>query len=246
MSRTILTAVFITVLSGCGLLPQTGTPSVALQIADAMSIPAYDMSRTEHEETFAVTGSRGRNLDHTVSGVTQLIASGDPTMLLLSGLTPGSPAARIQIAAWVPESLASTPRKAVAVASQAYIEARADVYSKDEHGREKLLSTKVRHVLGQPYGEGGLVQTYAQLFDLIADHSPSLAAAPSFIPENGKVYGPIFLDAWGTPANAEDIRLITEMSKALPSWFYIYNPGLQGVSARSILNQGQKLLFVEP
>lgn len=84
MSRTILIAVFISVLSGCGLLPRTGTPSVALQIADAMSIPAYDMSRTEHEETFAVTGSSGRNLDHSVSGAAQLIASGDPTMLLLS------------------------------------------------------------------------------------------------------------------------------------------------------------------
>ena len=122
----------------------------------------------------------------------------------------------------------------------------AHEYSKDEPGREKLLSTKVRHVLGQPFGEGGLVQTYAQLYDLIADHSPSLAPVPSFMPETGMAYGPIFLDAWGTPANAEDIRLITEMSKALPSWFYIYNPGLQGVSARSILNQGQKLLFVEP
>jgi hypothetical protein len=219
---------------------------VALQIADAMSIPANDMSRTEYEETFALTGFRVRNLDHSVSAVTQLIASGDPTMLLLSGLTPGSPAARIQIAAWVPESLASTPEKAVAVASQAYIEARADVYGKDEHGREKLLSTKVRHVLGQPFGEGGLVQTYAQLYDLIADHSPSLVGAPSFMPGTDKAYGPIFLDAWGTPANAEDIRLITEMSRALPSWFYIYNPGLSGVSTRSILNQGQKLLFVEP
>lgn len=246
MSRTILTAVFITVLSGCGLLPRTGTPSMALQIADAMSIPANDMSRTEYEETFAVTGFRGRNLDHSVSGVTQLIASGDPTMLLLSGLTPGSPAARIQIAAWVPESLASTPEKAVAVASRAYIEARADVYGKDENGREKLLSTKVKHVLGQPFGEGGLVQTYAQLFDLLADHSPSLVGGPSFTQENAKVYGPIFLDAWGTPANAEDIGLITEMSKALPSWFYIYNPGLPGVAAQSILNRGQKYLFVEP
>jgi hypothetical protein len=246
MSRTILIAVFISVLSGCGLLPRTGTPSLALQIADAMSIPADDISRAKYEENFALTGSRGRNLDHSVSGAVQLIASGDPTMLLLSGLTPGSPAARIQIAAWVPESLASAPEKAVAVASQAYIKARADVYGKDEHGREKLLSTKVRHVLGQPFGEGGLVQTYAQLFDLIADHSPSLVGAPSFMPENGKAYGPIFLDAWGTPANAEDIRLITEMSKALPSWFYIYNPGLPGGSTRSILNQGQKLLFVEP
>ncbi|MFP5421966.1 MAG: hypothetical protein ACLGID_10960 [Gammaproteobacteria bacterium] len=246
MSRTILITLFISALSGCGLLPRTGTPSLALQIADAMSIPAHDMSRVEYDETVAVTGSSGRNLDHSVNGAAQLIASGDPTMLLLSGLTPGSPAARIQIAAWVPESLASTPEKAVGVASRAYIEARADVYGKDENGREKLLSTKVKHVLGQPFGEGGLVQTYAQLFDLIADHSPSLVGAPAFMPENAKAYGPIFLDAWGAPANAEDIRLITEMSKALPSWFYIYNPGLPGVAARSILNQGQKLLFVEP
>ncbi|WP_138943104.1 hypothetical protein [Pseudomonas sp. S9] len=246
MSRTILITLFISVLSGCGLLPRTGTSSLALQIADAMSIPAHDISRAEYEETFALTGSRGRNLDHSLSGAAQLIASGDPTMLLLSGLTPGSPAARIQIAAWVPESLASTPEKAVAVASKAYIEARADVYGKDEHGREKLLSTKVRHVLGQPFGEGGLVQTYAQLFDLITDHSPNLAQAPSFMKGEGNVYGPIFLDAWGAPANADDIVLITKFSEQLPAWFFIYNPGLPGVSARSILNRGQKQLFVEP
>lgn len=246
MSRTILIAVFITVLSGCGLLPRTTPPSLALQIADAMSIPAYDISRAEYDESFAVTGSSGRNLDNSVNGAVQLIASGDPTMLLLNGLTPGSPAARIQIAAWVPENLASTPEKAVAVASRAYIEARADVYGKGEKDPQKQLPTQVRHVLGQPFGEGGLVQTYSQLFDLIADHSPNLVGVPSFMQENGKVYGPIFLDAWGTPAIAEDIRLITEMSKMLPSWFYIYNPGLPGVAAQSILNRGQKHLFVEP
>lgn len=121
MSRTILIAVFITVLSGCGLLPRTTPPSLALQIADAMSIPAYDISRAEYDESFAVTGSSGRNLDNSVNGAVQLIASGDPTMLLLNGLTPGSPAARIQIAAWVPENLASTPEKAVAEIGRAHV-----------------------------------------------------------------------------------------------------------------------------
>ncbi|WP_286978849.1 hypothetical protein [Pseudomonas sp.] len=83
------------------------------------------------------------------------------------------------------------------VASQAYIKARADVYGKDVNGQQKLLSTEVNHLLGQSFGEDGLVQTYAQLLGLIADHSPSLAAAPSFMPARGNVYGPIFLNAWG-------------------------------------------------
>lgn len=32
-------------MSGCGLLPRTGTPSEALLIADAMSIPATDIPK---------------------------------------------------------------------------------------------------------------------------------------------------------------------------------------------------------
>lgn len=246
MSRTIFITVLISLLSGCGLLPRTGAPSLALQIADAMSIPAYDVSRTKYDAAVETARAGGHNLDHSISGVTQLIASGDPTMLLLSGLTPGSPAARIQIAAWVPEALASTPEKAVEVASRAYIEARAAVYGKDEKDTAKLLSTEVRYVLGQPYGEGGLIQTYAQIFDLFAGHTPSLVTAPSFMQETGKAYGPVFLDTWGPPASAEDITLITEFSKQLPEWFFVYTPGLPGVTSLAILTQGQKQLFIEP
>lgn len=68
-------------------------------------------------------------------------------------------------------------------------------------------------MLGQPYGEAGLIQTYAQIFDLFAGHSPRLVTAPSFTQETGKAYGPVFLDTWGPPAYAEDITLITESSK---------------------------------
>jgi len=246
MSRTIFITVLISLLSGCGLLPRSGAPSLALQIADAMTIPAHDVSRAQYDEAVTTARTGGHKLDHSISGVTHLIASGDPTMLLLSGLTPGSPAARIQVAAWVPEGLASTPEKAVEVASRAYIEARAAVYGKDEKDRAKLLSTEVRYVLGQPYGEGGLVQTYAQIFDVFAGHTPSLAAAPSFMQDPGKAYGPVFLDTWGPPASAEAIVLITEFSKQLPAWFFIYSPGLPGVTSRSILNQGRKQLFIEP
>ena len=115
MVRTTFIICITLLMSGCGLLPRTGTPSEALLIADAMSIPATDIPKEKYREMLdrrSSTGA-GRNTDNSVAGAAQLIASGDPTMFLLSGLTARSISANVQYVAWVPEDLAATADEAV-------------------------------------------------------------------------------------------------------------------------------------
>lgn len=231
-------------MSGCGLIPRTGTPSEALKIADAMSVPAEDMPKAKYSEMMGAGDDK--NIDNSIAGAAHLVASGDPTMFLLSGLTPRSISANIQFVAWVPEDVASSPEEAVDISSKTYIEASANVHARNEEERQKLLGNKVRYILSQPYGEGGPVHTYVQIFDLIADHTPNLVDAPAFMKTKRKVYGPIFIGAWGGHAKAEGVQMTLKVSAQLPEWFYIYNPGLPGVAPRSIMNQGEQMLFIEP
>lgn len=248
MVRTTVILVIALLMSGCGLIPRTGTPSEALTIADAMSVPATDISKAKYTKMMARRNGAGdgRNLDNTVAGAAQLMTSGDPTMLLLSGFTPRSISANIQFVAWVPEDVAATADEAVNISSKAFIEASANVHARSEEERQKLLGNKVRYILGQPYGEGSPVHAYVQLFDLVADHTPNLVDAPPFMKTKRKVYGPIFIGAWGGHAKAEDVQMTLKMSEQLPAWLYIYSPGLAGVAPRSIMNQGKQYLFIEP
>lgn len=248
MVRTTALIIITLLMSGCGLIPRTGTPSEALMIADAMSVPASDIPKAKYTEMMARRNGTGdgRNLDNTVAGAAQLMASGDPTMLLLSGFTPRGISANIQFVAWVPEDVASSPEEAVDISSKTYVEASANAHARNEEERQKLLGNKVRYILGQPYGEGSPVHAFVQLFDLVADHTPSLVDAPPFMKTKHKVYGPIFIGARGGHAKAEDVQMTLKMSEQLPAWFYIYSPGLAAVAPRSIMNQGNQHLFVEP
>lgn len=248
MLRIAVLTTLALLMSGCGLMPRTGIPSEALMIADAMSVPAADIPKAKYTEMMARQNGAGdgRNLDNTVAGAAQLMASGDPTMLLLSGFTPRSISANIQFVAWVPEDVAATADEAVNISSKAFIEASANVHARSEEERQKLLGNKVRYILGQPYGEGSPVHAYVQLFDLVADHTPNLVDAPPFMKTKRKVYGPIFIGAWGGHAKADDVQMTLKMSEQLPAWLYIYSPGLAGVAPRSIMNQGKQYLFIEP
>ncbi|MDH4562842.1 hypothetical protein [Pseudomonas sp. BN411] len=248
MLRLFVIATLSVLFTGCGLIPRTGSPSQALMIADAMGIPAEDMPKAKYNELRSREGnaSDSRNIDNSVAGAAQLIATGDPTLLLLSGFTPGSTAANVQVAAWVPADIASSPDESVAISSKAFIRARAETYATNEEARQRALRTQVGYVLGQPYGDGGPIHAFSQLLDMIADHSPNLVTAPAFMKSKEKAYGPIFLGARGRPANREELELTLEMSKHLPSWFFIYSPGLAGVSPPVIMNEGRELLFVAP
>lgn len=248
MLRTMLLICITLLMSGCGLLPRTGTPSEALLIADAMSIPATDIPKEKYLEMLARRSSTGdgRNTDNSVAGAAQLIASGDPTMFLLSGLTARSISANVQYVAWVPEELAATADEAVKISSKAFLEARATVYAKSEEERQQIIGTQVRYTLGRPYGEGSPLHAYIQIYGLIADYTPSLVNAPAFMNTKHKVYGPIFIGAWGGHADAEDVQITLKVSEQLPPWFYIYSPGFVGAAPRSIMHQGKPLLFIEP
>lgn len=164
MRRIAVLTTLVLLMYGCGLMPRTGIPSEALMIADAMSVPATDIPKAKYTEMVTRAGD-GRNIDNTVAGAAQLMASGDPTMFLLSGFTPRSISANTQFVAWVPEDVAATADEAVNISSKAFIEAGANVHARSEEERQKLLENKVRYILGQPYGEGSPVHAYLQLFD---------------------------------------------------------------------------------
>ncbi|PTQ68198.1 hypothetical protein [Pseudomonas sp. GV071] len=246
--RTLFFIAFTLLISGCGLIPRTGTPSEALKIADAMGVPAADMPRAQYDKLLAQqqTPNAPKISDDAISGATHLLASGDPTMLLLSGFSARSISANVQLVAWVPEDIASSPEKAVEISSKAYIEASANARARSEEERQRMLKYPVRYVLGQPYGEGGPVHASAQLLDLIANHTPALVDAPPFMNTRSKVYGPIFIGAWGGHSKAEDVQATLRMSSLLPHWFYIYSPGLAGVTPPSIMNRGKQQLFIQP
>ncbi|MCY1549750.1 hypothetical protein D9M68_859380 [compost metagenome] len=95
-----------------------------------------------------------------------------------------------------------------------------------------------------PYGEDGPIHAVEQLRQLAIGAAPTLATAPGFIHESQRTYGPIFLDVNGGIASIEEIEKLTEISKKLPSWFYIYNPGLKGVFPNTVINKGNHHLFV--
>lgn len=246
--RTTILIVIALLMSGCGLIPRTGTPSEALTIADAMSIPATDIPKAKYADMTRRNGvGDGRNIDNNIAGAAQMAATGDPTMFLLGGFTTSrSVSVNIQYAAWVPEELATNADEAVEISKRKVLEAAANVYAHSEKERQEILASEVPYILSQPYGEGSPLHAYVQLYDLIADHSPSLVDAPSFMTTRHKVYGPIFIGIRGGHTDAEHVQKTLETSGQLPDWFYIYSPGYAGVAPRSIMNQGKQYLFIEP
>jgi hypothetical protein len=246
--RTSVLIIIALLMSGCGLIPRSGLPSQALIIADAMNVPAQDIPKAQYSEILARQNGvgSGKNIDNSIAGTAQLLASGNPTMFLLGGLTPRSISANIQFVAWVPEDVAANAAEAVSISSKAFIQANATVYARNEEERQQMLGQKVRYILGQPYGEGSPLHAYIQIYDLIADHTPDLVEAPAFMNTKRKVYGPIFIGAWGGHANPNEVKTTLKVSEQLPAWFYIYSPGMAGVAPRSIMNQGKQLLFIEP
>lgn len=237
----LLLAVISLLTSGCGLIPRTGEPSKALQVADAMEIPASDMARAEYERRLKDAGAKQGSLgtDNMIMGA----LLGDPAMFLLGGLTPKSISSYVQYAAWVPQSKAKDADAAIEVARdamrQALISASPEVSpEKFEYG--------VRHALGVPYGEGTPAHAVVQLKHLLGSFTPELQQAPVFMATTEKVYGPIFINIGTWYSTAEDAQVIHRVANALPSWYYQYDPGYPGVSPRLIRNSGRSLVFVAP
>ena len=80
MTRYHLLACLIPIFCvGCGLMPRTGEPSLALQIADEMSVPATDLSRKDYNELSRRNSGSSINYDGVISGAVAM----DPAMMLL-------------------------------------------------------------------------------------------------------------------------------------------------------------------
>lgn len=247
MYRAALAIGLSLALTGCGLTPRTSTPSTALQVAEAMDVPAEDMSRNELN---ARLKADGQNLspaqgDQNIDGAMQSLITRDPTIFLLSGFLPTGIASNTQVVAWVPEEVAVDGKEAVTVAEETFRKASAEVYGSTPQEKKKIETTPTRYILGVPYGEGGPAHSIAQFYHMSAGYTPTLELAPQFLTGSAKVYGPLFLGIHGHATNKEDLDKIQRLSALLPEWFYIYSPGLAQASPAIILNKGNYLPFIE-
>jgi len=236
------------VLTGCGLLPRAGAQSTALQVADAMGVPAEDMSREDFTARIKAGSSdrdSAQNNQNIDAAMHSLIAR-DPTLFLMSGFMPAGIASNTHIAAWVPETMAVDGKAAVVVADKAFRKASAEVYGNTSQDKAQIEATPTKYIMGVAYGEGSPVHSVTQLVQMATGHTPSLGPAPTFLTAQGKAYGPLFLGIHGQASDNEDLEKIERLSSLLPDWFYIYNPGLAKVSPATVLNKGKHLPFIEP
>jgi len=231
----IIISLVVAALSGCGLIPRTGEPSTALQIADAMDIPAKDMSREKYNKLLEKSGGSSVNMDSMVAGALSL----DPAMIILGGSASPPPSQMVQVVAWVPVSEAATGEEAVKLVeniNKRIIRSFYDENFSDQDFQEKYLKPKV---IGLPYGDLGF-KSPVQLFQLMSGYVPELQQAPSFMRAQEKVWGPLYLGA------IVGGKGVDSYSEAAPEWIYIYDPGKYKERPRAIYNKGRPELFVEP
>lgn len=215
-------------------MPRTSEPSMALQIADEMGVPAYDLSRKEYTELLKQSGGSSINFDGVVAGV----FAEDPAMILVGGLANPSSSKMVQVVAWVPSSMAPNGEEAAILAEQTVRDAVFELSEKKEIERLKRLNW-APNAIGLPYGDVGF-SVYKQLYQMTAGYTPDLQPAPSFMNVNEQVYGPLFLGnpiATGSPQ---------DLAEKLPSWVYTYDPGSYGERPRAVYNSYATHLFIEP
>lgn len=244
LHKAMLSVVIASVLTGCGLIPRTGEPSVALQVADEMDVKATDMSRGDYEQLAKKSGA------FSDAGINTTMAQGvlmsDPKLILVGGFLPRSVPSYVHYAAWVPQSQAADGDAALKLAKKAFIEALAGIQPTPE-AKAQTLSTSAPYTMGVPYGDNnGLTQPFVQLKQLTVGFTPKLTPAPAFMKTTGQVYGPIFVGVGTSYNNAEGAERVSKLASALPEWFYVYDPGLRGVAPRAVHHNGERLLFVAP
>ncbi|MFK1060596.1 hypothetical protein ACIUYK_22345 [Pseudomonas aeruginosa] len=141
-------------------------------------------------------------------------------LMLLGGGIPQT-VSSIQVAAWVPASLADSPEEAVRVVDNEYNSARKRAFKKGL-SKEKMLITKYPQNHTESYGDEIAIEQNLLQFDQPAKVSPSFLEAPMS-------FGPIFIrrpifyvDA---RRNSMEVReAMQALSAELPDWFIIYSP----------------------
>lgn len=181
-------------------------------------------------------------------------AAGAAGMSLALGFLTAPPAAgpaqQGQIAAWVPAELAGNMEEAIAVATNAYQDARTKAYKKVH----EIRLPASRYPMGY-----SPTKMYPSLSDVVLSRPvPPVGGkveAPSFL-SPGQYYGPIFFDRHTTQmrvdrvSNKLDRQTAYEaLSQALPDWFVVYNPGLPKLKntpgeAPAVYHRGRAQFFV--
>lgn len=224
-------------------MPRMGEPSEALQVADAMEVPAKDMPRAEYEKRIkdAGTNQGDSSTDVMVMGA----INGDPAMFLLGSFAPKSIASYVHFAAWVPQSMTKGSQNAIKVAEATMLKALISNASNEE-ACKKIREYGMRDTTGLPFGEGGPVHASIQLKQLMVGFTPQLRSAPSFMNTTEKVYGPIFVRPNTRYTDADGAEWVEKIAGSLPEWFYVYDPGLRDIAPRAVHHNGERLLFVSP
>lgn len=220
--------------AGCGLMPRTGEPSLALHIADEMGIPASDLSRQAYRELARSSSESSTNYEGIVTGALAL----DPTIMLVGALANPGSARMVQVVAWVPESMASSGGEAAILAEETVRNAVFELSDTQKVEQLKRLRWTPK-AIGLPYGDVG-IKTYTQLYQITTGYTPDVRPAPSFMGIKEQVYGPLFLGnpiAEGSPQ---------DLANKLPSWVYTYDPGSYSERPKAVYNAGATHLFIEP
>ncbi|MCJ8170756.1 hypothetical protein [Atopomonas sediminilitoris] len=226
-------ALTLALTSGCGLIPRTGEPSLALQVADAMAIPAEDVSQAEFASQQGNVSGQA-NHDNLIDGALSLA----PGMLLLGAFARPTASQRVQMVAWVPHDQAVSGEAAIERAIAAAKQAMQRMSTTAEPQAE--VSDNWRpYYLGMPFGDVGF-KSAKQLYQQLGGYTPSLESAPSFMASQQPHWAPIYLD----------ISVVGEGAQAFtakaPAWFYVYDPGQYKVRPKAIYNRGKAHYFVAP
>ncbi|WP_193452203.1 hypothetical protein [Pseudomonas nitroreducens] len=245
------------VLVGCAAAPQQPplpdpqtVPrqqwSDALTVFDAMGLKGQ---RDVPKEL--VGQAQGQGSASNVSGGAGDLVAGPSVgvglgMFLLGG--GGAPSEGLpQIAAWVPESLASSPEQANRLVISNWNSARSKVL----HGNTRNIPVITARY---PYGWNPSVafaNTKDGLLDQPIQFDGHATARPSFL-KSRQAYGPIFIYPKSINIEASDASItapeyMAALAKELPNWFYLYYPGSKYSKLQlpaAVYNEGSTLRFV--
>lgn len=227
-------------LYGCSSVPHDELPSRAIQIVNEAQIEGVrDISYKKVQQ--------GRNTGQVAQKSGLIDGALDYYAIGAAGgfaglIGPAVSGGYGQFVAWVPESEAANSEDAVAM-TKALLENKAFWPELDNSLKRTWSWTAEPRRM--PYGDNR-INTLLNPVKSFVFSPPPLVDAPVFI--GGKAYGPIYVLApvvvdWNRKkTNAEHY---SKISKALPSWIYLYQPALEtDKQVPAVFNKGDVLVFV--
>ncbi|VVO02873.1 hypothetical protein [Pseudomonas fluorescens] len=227
-------------LVGCVSTPKDEMPSRALQITNAAEIQGVrDVSYKKMQE--------GGPLNQVAPHTSLFNATLDYYSIGWAGGISGLVGQAVsgaygQFIAWVPESEASSGEEAVAK-TKALLE-NSPYWPELQNNQKQKWGWKAEP-RRMPYGDNRM-NTFLNPVKSFIFTPPPLVEAPSFI--GGKAYGPIYFSAPNVIAwdkQNTNVENFSKMSKALPSWIYLYKPTLEFKTIVPVVyNKGDLMIFV--